>query len=112
MRSVVVLLGLIVASSANAHDRLMPQPAQTPGHNPLECYCRAQGRMFAPGEKICLKTAEGPRLAQCVMQNNVMSWSLTYIPCPDTKKNAAKDQAAWRPCRAVISRYEGDRKLS
>ncbi len=85
MRSVVVFFGLmIVASSANAHDRLMPQPAQAPGHNPLECYCRAQGRMFAPGEKICLKTAEGPRLAQCGMEINVMSWSLTDMPCPET----------------------------
>lgn len=83
MRSVVVLLGLIVASSATAHDRLMPQTAQVPGHNPIECYCRAQGRMFAPGEKICLKTAAGPRLAQCGMEINVMSWSLTDTPCPE-----------------------------
>ncbi len=83
MRSVVVLLGLIVASPANAHDRPMAQPAQLPDHDPLECYCRAQGRMFAPGEKICLKTAQGPRLAQCGMEINVMSWSLTDTPCPE-----------------------------
>ncbi|MBL0404351.1 hypothetical protein JKG68_10255 [Microvirga aerilata] len=83
MRSVVVLLGLIVAGPANAHDRPMAQPAQVPDHNPLDCYCRAQGRMFAPGEKICLKTAQGPRLAQCGMEINVMSWSLTDTPCPE-----------------------------
>jgi hypothetical protein len=83
MRSVVVLLGLIVASPASAHDRPMAQPAQVPDHNPLDCYCRAQGRMFAPGEKICLKTAQGPRLAQCGMEINVMSWSLTDTPCPE-----------------------------
>jgi hypothetical protein len=83
MRSVVVLLGLIVASPASAHDRPMAQTAQVPDHDPLECYCRAQGRMFAPGEKICLKTAQGPRLAQCGMEINVMSWSLTDTPCPE-----------------------------
>ncbi len=83
MRSVVVLLGLIVASPANAHDKPMAHPAQVPDHDPLECYCRAQGRMFAPGEKICLKTAQGPRLAQCGMEINVMSWSLTDTPCPE-----------------------------
>ena len=83
MRSVVVLLGLIVASPANAHDKPMAYPAQVPDHDPLECYCRAQGRMFAPGEKICLKTAQGPRLAQCGMEINVMSWSLTDTPCPE-----------------------------
>lgn len=61
-----------------------PQYAQAPVHNPLDCYCRAQGRTFAPGETICLKTAEGPRLAQCQMEINVMSWSITSKPCPET----------------------------
>ncbi|MXQ10375.1 hypothetical protein [Microvirga makkahensis] len=58
---------------------------QTPaaGHDPLDCYCRAQGRIFAPGETICLKTSEGPRLAQCRMEINVMSWSITASPCPE-----------------------------
>jgi hypothetical protein len=40
--------------------------------------------MFAPGEKVCLKTAEGARLAQCRMEINVMSWSVTETPCPET----------------------------
>lgn len=84
MRSVVVLLGLIAASPASAHEAPIAQTAQAPAHHPLDCYCRAQGRMFAPGERVCLRTAEGPRLAQCRMEINVMSWSITETPCPET----------------------------
>jgi hypothetical protein len=83
MRSVVVLLGLIAAAPAAAHEMPAPQTVQAPAHNPLDCYCRAQGKMFAEGEKVCLRTAEGPRLAQCQMEVNVMSWSVTETPCPD-----------------------------
>ena len=85
MRSVVLTLSLMLLAPANAHERpALPQQAQAPDHNPLECYCRAQGKMFAPGEKVCLKTAEGSRLAQCRMEINVMSWSVTETPCPET----------------------------
>jgi hypothetical protein len=85
MRSVVFVLGLMVLAPASAHERpALPQQAQAPAHNLLDCYCRAQGKMFAPGEKVCLKTADGPRLAQCQMEINVMSWSLTEAPCPET----------------------------
>jgi len=84
MRSVVVLLGLFLPIPAFAHEESALHRAQAPGHNPLDCYCRAQGKIFAPGERICLKTAEGPRLAQCQMEINVMSWSITSIPCPET----------------------------
>ena len=85
MRRVIVALALMGLAPAGAHERpALPQMAQSPDHNPLECYCRAQGRMFAPGEKVCLKTAEGPRLAQCRMEINVMSWSVTETPCPET----------------------------
>ena len=85
MRSVVFVLGLMVLSTAGAHERpVLPWQVQAPTHNPLDCYCRAQGRMFAPGEKVCLKTADGPRLAQCRMEINVMSWSLSEAPCPES----------------------------
>jgi hypothetical protein len=83
MRRIVVFLGLLVAAPAPVLSESMPHQAQSPDHNPLDCYCRAQGRMFAPGENVCLKTAEGPRIAQCRMEINVMSWSITEKPCPD-----------------------------
>ena len=85
MRGVVFVLGLTILAPAGAHERpVLPQTTQAPDHNPLDCYCRAQGKMFAPGEKVCLRTADGPRLAQCRMEINVMSWSVTDMPCPET----------------------------
>ncbi|EIM27674.1 hypothetical protein [Microvirga lotononidis] len=84
MRSVVVLLSLVAAFPVLAQERPAVQTAQAPAHNPLECYCRAQGKMFALGERVCLRTAEGPKLAQCRMEINVMSWSITEVPCPET----------------------------
>jgi hypothetical protein len=46
--------------------------------------CRAQGRLFELGEKICLRTADGPRMAECRMVTNVTSWGMTERPCPDS----------------------------
>jgi hypothetical protein len=82
MRSVVVFLSLLAAGAAGAqepHRRHAQEPSP-----PIDCYCRAEGRMFAEGEQVCLKTAEGPRLALCDMEINVMSWSITETPCPDS----------------------------
>lgn len=85
MRSAAVFLALMISAPANTHEQpVLPQRAQAPDQNPLDCYCRAQGQMFAPGEKVCLKTTEGSRLAQCRMEINVMSWSVTEMPCPET----------------------------
>lgn len=84
MRGVVVLLAFGLAAPAAAHDETNVHRAQAmPDHNPLDCYCRAQGKIFAPGEKVCLRTANGPRIAQCRMEINVMSWSFTETPCPE-----------------------------
>lgn len=84
MRGVVVLLALSLAVPVWAHEKPKLHEVQAPAHNPLDCYCRAQGRIFAPGEHVCLRTANGPRLAECRMEINVMSWSFTDTPCPET----------------------------
>jgi hypothetical protein len=58
---------------------------QTPGAAAPDCYCRgARGQMFAPGETICLRTAQGSRIARCQMEINVMSWGITETPCPES----------------------------
>ena len=54
------------------------------GHEPLECLCRANGRLFGLGEQICLRTAEGPRLAECKMVLNNTSWGITDRGCPES----------------------------
>lgn len=78
MPNVLIFLALTASTPAGA------QSAQAPGHDPLNCYCRAQGRTYAEGETVCLKTAEGPRIAYCDMALNVMSWSITSKPCPES----------------------------
>lgn len=71
---------------AAAHDpnRQHRHFAQAPGHDPLDCYCLAQGRRFAPGELICLRTPQGGRMAECRMEINVMSWGMTERACPES----------------------------
>jgi hypothetical protein len=59
-------------------------PAAGTAQNRPECYCRAQGKMFALGESACLKTSEGPRIAQCGMVLNNTSWRFTTQACPET----------------------------
>lgn len=83
MRSVVVFLSLLAAGAAGAQEPHSRQ-ARGPDPHPPDCYCRAEGRMFAEGESVCLRTAQGPRLALCDMEINVMSWSITETPCPDS----------------------------
>jgi hypothetical protein len=84
MRYVAVALTLLIAGGPGfAQDTNMAQ-VQAPGHNPVDCYCRAAGRMVPVGEKVCLRTAEGPRLAQCQMVLNVTSWAFSETPCLDS----------------------------
>jgi len=75
---------LVLATPAWAHDPGPVRQAQATNHNPAECYCRAQGRLFAEGESICLRTAQGGRLAECRMVTNVMSWGITDRACPES----------------------------
>jgi hypothetical protein len=83
MRRAVFAVILLLSSPAGAHDPAL-QAAQAPAHNPLDCWCLAKGKKFAPGESICLRTAEGGRMAECRMETNVMSWGITETPCPET----------------------------
>ena len=70
----------VAAQDAAAQPR--PMPAQ--GHDPAECFCRAQGTTFALGETTCLRTSEGPRIAECGMVLNNTSWRFTQRPCPES----------------------------
>jgi hypothetical protein len=86
MRSVVCLLSLLVAGPLPAlADEIPPlQHVQMTGQTHANCFCHAQGRMFAYGESVCLRTPEGLRLAQCLMELNVTSWTFTERPCPES----------------------------
>ncbi|WP_210485098.1 hypothetical protein [Microvirga antarctica] len=87
MRSVVVGLVLCVSAPAGVlagPDLLPVQKVQAARSPHADCSCRAQGRMFAYGERVCLRTPDGPRMAQCAMSTNVTNWALTAEPCPDS----------------------------
>jgi hypothetical protein len=59
-----------------------PALAEPPGRLPTrECTCRAPGRVVHVGERLCLATPEGPRMALCTMNQNVTSWSFTREGC-------------------------------
>jgi hypothetical protein len=78
---------LVLSIPASAHDpSFVPRPerAQVQMHDPMNCYCRAQGKTFAIGETACLRTSEGPRVAECGMVLNNTSWQFTARPCPES----------------------------
>ncbi|MFL5512530.1 MAG: hypothetical protein ACJ8CN_08895 [Gemmatimonadales bacterium] len=81
----LMLAALLLSGAALAHDpsvRPRPEPVQV--HDPMNCFCRAQGRTFAVGETACLRTSEGPRVAECGMVLNNTSWQFTARPCPES----------------------------
>jgi hypothetical protein len=82
MHSIVVVLSLIIAVPVAAHEMPMPEPVQAQALP--DCYCRAAGRIFEEGEEACLQTTEGPRIAQCSMELNVMSWRIKPTLCPES----------------------------
>jgi hypothetical protein len=79
------LAALIAASAAFAHDPgIGARTVQAQAHDPLNCFCRAQGKTFAVGETACLRTGEGPRVAECGMVLNNTSWQFTGRACPES----------------------------
>ena len=81
-RLAIALLSLALPLPLLAQDAA--QPALLQRVQSAECSCRAQGRVFAVGEKACLRSADGPRLAQCGMVLNNTSWRFTAETCPET----------------------------
>jgi hypothetical protein len=93
MRHVALVLGLSVISTLTgppgaplgaADGKPVVHLAQRAAGSHADCFCRAQGKMFAYGESACLITPEGPRIAQCQMALNVTSWAITARPCPQS----------------------------
>jgi hypothetical protein len=46
-----------------------------------ECTCRAKGRRVHLGDTLCLDTAEGPRIAMCIKNQNLTFWSFSSEGC-------------------------------
>jgi hypothetical protein len=69
--TILLALGASRPAGAVAEDRVQRGPI--PG---IHCSCRANGRSYEPGERACIATPAGPRLARCVLVQNVTSWAL------------------------------------
>jgi hypothetical protein len=74
----------IVVTPARADDRQTAAVEKAQAGHSADCVCRAQGRTFAVGESVCLRTASGPRIALCGMVLNNTSWQMTERDCPES----------------------------
>jgi hypothetical protein len=77
-RSLVRLL-MIVTLAANCMVTASfgaPFPTRSAQPAPVlpECTCRYRGHNVSLGQRICLESPDGPRLAECVLEGNVTSW--------------------------------------
>ncbi|MGP9820503.1 hypothetical protein ACTZWW_10845 [Salinarimonas sp. NSM] len=80
----LVLAALAAPAIGQERPAAVPAPAATSLAQPLlgphACMCRAFGRAFEPGERVCLSG----RLAECTIAINVMNWRPTGEACPQT----------------------------
>ncbi|MDJ0896471.1 MAG: hypothetical protein QNJ92_15100 [Alphaproteobacteria bacterium] len=74
MPSVLAAAMLLVATSGPA--------AADPAAADIDCRCRAAGQSYELGAVVCLKMANGARLARCDMAQNVTSWTFLSDGCP------------------------------
>jgi hypothetical protein len=83
VRSYLALLPAVAALSAAVPlGHRAVESAETPRR--IECHCRANGRNYELGARICLRSAAGYRLAECRMQQNVTSWMFGQEDCSPT----------------------------
>ena len=83
---VVLLLGLAGVQPTPSTAAEFKHPAQSPFVATHNCTCRYRGEDVQLGELRCLSTSDGPRAAQCVMEQNVTSWHPVSDPCPDVSR--------------------------
>ena len=69
----------LIASPLTAAEFHHPEGPFVPIH---DCTCRFQGEDVKLGERRCIRTSDGPRTAQCVMEQNVTSWRAGRDECP------------------------------
>lgn len=78
-RFALTLLALVAAGPAAAVEFHHSEGPFVMTHH---CTCRFDGQEVELGERRCLKTAEGPKAAVCVMEQNVTSWRPSGEGCP------------------------------
>ncbi|MCJ8142361.1 hypothetical protein MKI84_05485 [Ancylobacter sp. A5.8] len=64
------------------------------GSAAADCTCRAGGRDYQLGERVCLSAPSGPLIAVCAMSQNVSSWVFANEPCSVSRRPAPQRLAA------------------
>ena len=80
----LAMLAALLAAPAILEAAAPPAgPGQAPVAAPraIECHCRANGRAYQLGDRVCLPTPSGHRVAECRMVQNVTSWSFGGEDC-------------------------------
>ena len=82
-RTIIGALSLAIATlipfTALAIEFKHPEGPFVPVHN---CTCRFEGTEVPLGQRRCIRTAQGPRSAMCVLEQNVTSWRPSADECP------------------------------
>ncbi len=73
------ILAIIPVAQSGAAEFHHAEPPFVPVHN---CMCRFNGAEVPLGQRRCLATPQGPRTAQCVLEQNVTSWRPSGDECP------------------------------
>ena len=87
---------VLLASTPSFAASPLPRVEQAQATHPIECRCRANGKSYELGSRVCLSTPRGYRLAECRMQQNVTSWAIGKEDCSPTARrdNGATDLLA------------------
>ena len=81
----ILLIGFpLIATTSFAGSPSPPDARMAMTPNKIECHCRANGRNYELGARICLRSPAGYRLAECRMQQNVTSWTFGQDDCSPT----------------------------
>jgi len=84
----VIGLATLMPAGAMAQMALVGEP---------HCTCRAKDKRVELGERLCLQTAEGPRIAICIKNQNLTYWSFTRDGCALSalRPDLAQRASAW-----------------
>ena len=77
--SALIAMAWAMPLSAHAIEFKHPEGPFVPVHN---CTCRFEGTEVPLGQSRCIRTAQGPRSAMCVLEQNVTSWRPSAEACP------------------------------
>jgi hypothetical protein len=92
-RSAPLLAGALLLTMAASARAAEPAAAPLPGWQHINCTCRANGTSYHIGDRVCLSTPTGRRIAECRMSQNVTNWAVQSEGC-DVSAALARSVAA------------------